>query len=76
MIQLTNLPVKMVVAKEISRGIYDKKRCIYTLIYCRLGFYSNDLFPLELRHCGYEQLARDVQVITRELFKRLNLKAG
>ena len=31
-------------------------------------------FPLALRHCNYDQLARNVQVITRELFKRLNLE--
>lgn len=31
-------------------------------------------FPLALRHCNYEQLARNVQVITKELFKHLNLE--
>jgi len=31
------------------------------------------LFPLELRHCSCEQLAVNVKVITRELFKQLNL---
>lgn len=30
-------------------------------------------FPLALRHCNYDQLAKNVQLITRELFKHLNL---
>ena len=33
------------------------------------------LFPLELRHCSYGQLAENVKIITRELFKKLNLEA-
>lgn len=31
-------------------------------------------FPLDLRHCSYEQLAVNVQLITKELFKHLNLE--
>lgn len=31
-------------------------------------------FPLDLRHCSYEQLAVNVQVITKDLFKYLNLE--
>lgn len=30
-------------------------------------------FPLALRHCNYDQLVKNVQLITRELFKHLNL---
>jgi hypothetical protein len=30
-------------------------------------------FPQGLRHCTYDQLAANVQLITRELFKHLNL---
>ena len=33
------------------------------------------LFPLGIRHCSYEQLAENVKIITRELFKKLNLDA-
>lgn len=33
------------------------------------------LFPLELRHCSYAQLAENVKIITRALFKKLNLEA-
>lgn len=32
------------------------------------------LFPLAIRHCNYHQLAEDVKIITRELFKRLILE--
>ncbi|MES2456334.1 MAG: hypothetical protein V4594_12370 [Bacteroidota bacterium] len=32
------------------------------------------LFPLGLRHCNYEQLADNVKIITKELFKHLNLQ--
>jgi len=32
------------------------------------------LFPLALRHCNYHQLAENVKIITRELFKRLILE--
>jgi len=32
------------------------------------------LFPLGLRHCSYDQLAENVKMITKELFKRLNLE--
>lgn len=31
-------------------------------------------FPLQLRHCSYEQLACNVKIITKELFKQLNLE--
>lgn len=31
-------------------------------------------FPLGLRHCNYDQLAHNVKVITKELFKQLNLE--
>jgi len=31
-------------------------------------------FPLELKHCSYEQLAANVKQITKELFKHLNLE--
>jgi|SRR5690349_6997752 len=31
-------------------------------------------FPLGLRHCNYEQLAYNVKLITKELFKHLNLE--
>lgn len=31
-------------------------------------------FPLGLRHCNYEQLACNVKLITKELFKHLNLE--
>lgn len=31
-------------------------------------------FPLGLRHCSYEQLAYNVKVITKELFKQLILE--
>jgi len=31
------------------------------------------LFPAGMRHCSYEQLAENVKIITRELFKKLNL---
>lgn len=31
-------------------------------------------FPLGLLHCSYEQLACNVKVITKELFKQLNLE--
>lgn len=30
-------------------------------------------FPLGLKHCNYDQLACNVKMITRELFKQLNL---
>lgn len=33
-------------------------------------------FPLGLLHCSYEQLACNVKVITRELFKQLNLEGA
>lgn len=33
-------------------------------------------FPLGLRHCSYEQLGCNVKVITKELFKQLNLEGG
>jgi len=33
------------------------------------------LFPLGMRHCNYEQLAENVKIITRELFKKLNLES-
>lgn len=33
-------------------------------------------FPMELRHCSYEQLALNVKIITKELFKQLNLEGG
>jgi hypothetical protein len=32
------------------------------------------LFPLRLRHCSYDQLANNVKIITKELFKRMILK--
>ena len=32
------------------------------------------LFPLSLQHCSYEQLSENVKIITRELFKKLNLE--
>jgi len=32
------------------------------------------LFPLGLKHSNYEQLAENVKIITRELFKKLNLE--
>ena len=32
------------------------------------------LFPLGLRHCNYLQLAENVKIITKELFKKLNLE--
>jgi len=32
-------------------------------------------FPLELRHCNYDQLAINVKLITKELFKQLNLES-
>jgi len=32
------------------------------------------LFPLGMRHCNYHQLAENVRIITRELFKKLNLE--
>ena len=32
------------------------------------------LFPLGLRHCNYEQLAENVKIITKGIFKRLNLQ--
>lgn len=32
------------------------------------------LFPLAMRHCNYEQLAENVKIITRELFKKVNLE--
>jgi len=32
------------------------------------------LFPLVIRHCSYHQLAENVKIITRELFKRLILE--
>jgi len=31
-------------------------------------------FPIALRHCNYRQLAENVKIITRELFKRLILE--
>lgn len=31
-------------------------------------------YPLELKHCSYAQLAENVQIITRERFKQLNLE--
>ncbi|MET1056595.1 MAG: hypothetical protein ABWY16_14900 [Pedobacter sp.] len=31
-------------------------------------------FPLKLRHCNYDQLASNVKLITKELFKQLNLE--
>ena len=31
-------------------------------------------FPQGLRHCSYEQLALNVQLITKEVFKHLNLE--
>ncbi|MDN3588469.1 hypothetical protein QWY86_17430 [Pedobacter aquatilis] len=33
------------------------------------------LMPLGLKHCNYHQLAENVKIITRELFKKLNLEA-
>jgi len=33
------------------------------------------LFPLGIQHCNYEQLAENVKIITRELFKKLNLES-
>jgi hypothetical protein len=33
-------------------------------------------FPLALRHCSYEQLATNVKLITKELFKHTNLENG
>ena len=36
---------------------------------------ENDLlFPLAIRHCNYDQLAENVKIITKELFKRLILE--
>ncbi|MET4141752.1 hypothetical protein [Pedobacter sp. UYP1] len=36
---------------------------------------ENDVpFPQELRHCSYEQLSNNVRMITKEVFKRLNLE--
>jgi len=32
------------------------------------------LFPLAIRHCNYHQLAENVKIITKELFKRLMLE--
>jgi len=32
------------------------------------------LFPLGLRHCSYDQLAENVKIITKEIFKYLNLQ--
>ncbi|WP_448103824.1 hypothetical protein [Pedobacter panaciterrae] len=31
-------------------------------------------FPQRLRHCSYEQLSANVRLITKEVFKRLNLE--
>jgi hypothetical protein len=31
-------------------------------------------YPLDMRHCTYDQLAANVKLITKELFKRLNLE--
>jgi hypothetical protein len=32
------------------------------------------LFPLGFLHCSYDQLSENVKIITRELFKKLNLE--
>ena len=32
------------------------------------------LLPLGMRHCNYAQLGENVKIITRELFKKLNLE--
>ena len=31
-------------------------------------------YPLALRHCSYEQLAFNIKLITKELFKQFNLE--
>jgi len=30
-------------------------------------------YPQKLRHCSYAQLAENIKIITKELFKQLNL---
>ena len=34
------------------------------------------LYPMGMLHCDYEQLAENVKIITREMFKKLNLDDG
>ena len=33
-------------------------------------------YPLAIRHCSCQQLAENVKLITKELFKRMNLENG
>jgi len=34
------------------------------------------LFPLGIRHCNDQELAENLKIITRELFKKLNLEGA